>query len=120
MFFSNSIANKKGFLPRPARFRAWTGGGGREAGKWQEDAVQPGFTQLLGRQAGTGGGCVGPVSVSGGVTLTTKDTAIQYGLVSGVSELAMQYIWKSTQRTADETHPVNVALPVVLYLGLRT
>lgn len=100
-------------------FRAWTGEG-QEAGKWQEDAVQPGFTQLLGRQAGTGGGCVGPVSVSGGVTLTTKDTAIQYGLVSGVSELAMQYIWKSTQRTADETHPVNVALPVVLYLGLRT
>ena len=101
-------------------FRAWTGGVGRKAGEWQEDAVQPGFTQLLGRQAGTGGGCVGPVSVSGGVTLTTKDTAIQYGLVSGVSELAMQYIWKSTQRTADETHPVNVALPVVLYLGLRT
>ena len=89
-------------------------------GEWQEDAVQPGFTQLLGRQAGKGGGCVGPVSASGGVTLTTKDTAIQYGLVSEVSELAMQYAWKSTQRTADETHPVNVALPVVLYLGLRT
>ena len=101
-------------------FRAWTGGAGREAGEWQEDAVQPGFTQLLGRQAGKGGGCVGPVSASGGVTLTTKDTAIQYGLVSEVSELAMQYAWKSTQRTADETHPVNVALPVVLYLGLRT
>ena len=27
MFFSNSIANKKGFLPRPAPFRAWTGAG---------------------------------------------------------------------------------------------
>ena len=92
------------FYPAPRLFRAWTGEG-QEAGKWQ---------------AGTGGGCVGPVSVSGGVTLTTKDTAIQYGHVSGVSELAMQYIWKSTQRTADETHPVNVALPVVLYLGLRT
>ena len=32
MFFSNSIANKKGFLPRPARFRAWTGGGGSAGG----------------------------------------------------------------------------------------
>ena len=53
--------------------------------------MQPGFTQLLGRQAGTGGGCIGPVSASGGVTLTTKDTAIQYGLVSEVSELAVQY-----------------------------
>ena len=82
--------------------------------------MQPGFTQLLGRQAGKGGGCVGPVSASGGVTLTTKDTAIQYGHVRDVRELAMPYAWKSTQRTADETHPVNVALPVVLYLGLRT
>jgi hypothetical protein len=99
-------------------FRAWTGGGGREAGSWQGDAVQPGFTQLLGRQAGTGGGCIGPVSASGGVTLTTKDTAIQYGLVSEVSELAVQYTWKSTQRIAAETHPVNVAFPVCLYLGL--
>ena len=99
-------------------FRAWTGGGGREAGSWQGDAVQPGFTQLLGRQAGTGGGCIGPVSASGGVTLTTKDTAIQYGFVSEVSELAVQYTWKSTQRIAAETHPVNVAFPVCLYLGL--
>ena len=80
--------------------------------------MQPGFTQLLGRQAGKGGGCVGPVSASGGVTLTTKDTAIQYGLVSETGELAMQYTWKSTQRTADETHPVNIAIPVILYLGL--
>ena len=99
-------------------FRAWTSGTGREAGSWQGDAVQPGFTQLLGRQAGTGGGCIGPVSASGGVTLTTKDTAIQYGLVSEVSELAVQYTWKSTQRIAAETHPVNVAFPVCLYLGL--
>lgn len=105
-------------FPYPPPFRAWTLGAGREAGSWQQDAVQPGFTQLLGRQAGTGGGCVGPVSASGGVTLTTKDTAIQYGLVSEASELAMQYTWKSTQRTADETHPVNVAFPVCLYLGL--
>lgn len=99
-------------------FRAWTSGAGREAGSWQGDAVQPGFTQLLGRQAGTGGGCIGPVSASGGVTLTTKDTAIQYGLVSEASELAVQYTWKSTQRIAAETHPVNVAFPVCLYLGL--
>ena len=106
------------FLGYRTRFRAWTGGGGREAGSWQGDAVQPGFTQLLGRQAGTGGGCIGPVSASGGVTLTTKDTAIQYGFVSEVSELAVQYTWKSTQRIAAETHPVNVAFPVCLYLGI--
>ena len=31
MFFSNSIANKKGFLHRPALFRAWTGGAGAGA-----------------------------------------------------------------------------------------
>ena len=119
--FRPNAANPTGlYLPSCGEqfFRAWTLGAGREAGSWQQDAVQPGFTQLLGRQAGTGGGCVGPVSASGGVTLTTKDTAIQYGLVSGASELAMQYTWKSTQRTADETHPVNVAFPVCLYLGL--
>lgn len=98
-------------------FRAWTGAD-REAGSWQGDAVQPGFTQLLGRQAGTGGGCIGPVSASGGVTLTTKNTAIQYGLVSEVSELAVQYTWKSTQRIAAETHPVNISVPAILYLGL--
>ena len=80
--------------------------------------MQPGFTQLLGRQAGTGGGCIGPVSVSGGVTLTTKDAAIQYGLVSEASELAVQYTWKSTQRIAAETHPVNISVPAILYLGL--
>ena len=119
--FRPNAANPTGlYLPSCGEqfFRAWTPGAGREAGSWQGDAVQPGFTQLLGRQAGTGGGCIGPVSASGGVTLTTKDTAIQYGLVSEVSELAVQYTWKSTQRIAAETHPVNVAFPVCLYLGL--
>ena len=32
MFFSNSIANRKGFLPCLSPFRAWTGGGGSAGG----------------------------------------------------------------------------------------
>ena len=40
MFFSNSIANRKGFLPCLSPFRAWTGGGEHAAGSWATDQLR--------------------------------------------------------------------------------
>ena len=91
---------------------------GREAGSVQNDAVQTGITKLQGRQAGTGGGCVGPLTVSGGVSLTEEINSIQYALVSETDQLGVRYIWTMTQRTSDETRPMNIAIPHVIYLGL--
>ena len=47
MFFSNSIANRKGFLPRPALFRAWGQGTG-DAGGYNA----PGLPNIQGVSSG--------------------------------------------------------------------
>ena len=120
MFFSNSIANKKGFLPRPARFRGWTGGAGREAGSWQGDAIrnvtgsagiggQTGIAYPLAMDGNTGALC--PQGEKGTHSLSTMTSVNTYGgLVFDASHAVP---------TAAENRPVNVALPVILYLGLR-
>ena len=109
MFFSNSIANKKGFLPRPARFRAWTQGTGREAGSYQVDAMRtikawwdsPAYTSV-------GGGCAYNGNRSSGC----------YQTVDGEAYHTFGFDVSKTVPTAEENRPVNVALPVVLYLGI--
>ena len=108
MFFSNSIANKKGFLPRPARFRAWTGAG-REAGSYQGDAIRtieawwdsPAYTSV-------GGGCASNGNYSSGC----------YQTVDGAAYHTFGFDVSKAVPTAVENRPINVTLPVILYLGL--
>ena len=115
MFFSNSIANKKGFLPRPARFRAWVQGTGREAGSAQMDAARnisanaPYIsTNQIGAQAK---GAFSWHTLIGPLTLITYETEASGGLSFESSRVVP---------TAEENRPVNVALPVCMYLGLPT
>ena len=113
MFFSNSIANKKGFLPRPARFRAWTGGGTAGA---HHDAGLPdigGFMSgiLLAVNPDSGGALTltagiadrqtadGPINSWGYVDFKASKSNPRYGV-------------------SDTVMPPSVNLPVILYLGI--
>ena len=113
MFFSNSIANKKGFLPRPAPFRAWTGGGTAGA---HHDAGLPdigGFMSgiLLAVNPDSGGALTltagiadrqtadGPINSWGYVDFKASKSNPRYGV-------------------SDTVMPPSVNLPVILYLGI--
>ena len=110
MFFSNSIANKKGFLPRPAPFRAWTQGLTREAGTTQGDAI---------REIWAAWDSPAYTSVAGGAAYHGNDSSGCYQTVDGSGFHTFGVRVSLTVPTAAENRPVNVALPVVLYLGLR-
>ena len=120
MFFSNSIANKKGFLPRPAPFRAWTGGAGREAGSWQSDAIR----ELSGRidLSRMGSAYTSEASPSTGVLQIEKDALPGLLTSNSASEFWMwgkaSFSASRVAPTANENRPANVALPVALYIGL--
>ena len=109
MFFSNSIANKKGFLPRPAPFRAWTGGGDREAGSWQSDALQshehdiPTYAGISGTRA---------------TLIDDKGNLNQSNIALDVGRF-YTYPTGPSGRIAAESRPVNISVPAILYLGLR-
>jgi len=110
MFFSNSIANKKGFLPRPARFRAWTGGGDREAGSSQTD---------------TGRNATGIIDTAtwmrdvSGVLYATKAGRAVSG--TGIDDeydclnIDLARVWG--EHAGTEFAPTHIRIPVVFYLG---
>ena len=106
------------FYSCPPCFRAWTGGGGREAGSWEQDAVQTGITSLSSRYVDTWHGIAGPLDVLGDVTetLSTDPTTALQGTSIGEGYVR----WTVNQRMADETRPVNIAIPVIIYLGEYT
>ena len=89
-------------------FRAWTGAG-REAGSYQVDAMRtikawwdsPAYTSV-------GGGCAYNGNRSSGC----------YQTVDGEAYHTFGFDVSKTVPTAEENRPVNVALPVVLYLGI--
>ena len=110
MFFSNSIANKKGFLPRPARFRAWTGGGGREAGSTQGDAIREIYGSFTRPLAPSDAGAAGAFS-----SITRANYLFQRA--QGESMAEVEFKASRVVQTAEENRPVNIALPVILYLG---
>ena len=101
-------------------FRGWTPGAGREAGSWQGDAIrnvtgsagiggQTGIAYPLAMDGNTGALC--PQGEKGTHSLSTMTSVGTYGgLVFDASHAVP---------TAAENRPVNVALPVILYLGLR-
>ena len=90
-------------------FRAWTQGTGREAGSYQVDAMRtikawwdsPAYTSV-------GGGCAYNGNRSSGC----------YQTVDGEAYHTFGFDVSKTVPTAEENRPVNVALPVVLYLGI--
>ena len=120
MFFSNSIANRKGFLPRPALFRAWTSGAGREAGSWQQDAVETGITSVYCEpMGGHGDNYPATVTLEGNVSL--HDTGYADSIIVYMTDIGTPVVHRRyyiNQRQALETRPVNIAQPSIIYLGL--
>ena len=117
-----NAANPTGlYVPKLSEqfFRGWTGGAGREAGSWQGDAIrnvtgsagiggQTGIAYPLAMDGNTGALC--PQGERGTHSLSTMTSVGTYGgLVFDASHAVP---------TAAENRPVNIAVPVILYLGL--
>ena len=91
----------------------WTLGAGREAGSWQQDAIR----NILGQ--------LGSIwsyknTLPGGTGALSWTTSGEGGFAAS-SEITMQGVTFDAScvvPTAEEDRPVNVALPVILYLGL--
>ena len=104
------------FYSCPPLFRAWTGGTGREAGSWQGDAIR--------EIAGTANLCrIGstPGSPSSGAISVVRDPNNGIIDASGGEPLYGNLVFSAAKvvPTAADNRPVNVAIPVILYLGLR-
>ena len=112
MFFSNSIANKKGFLPRPARFRGWGLGAG-EAGAWQSDAVREVYGTMNGRNSWIYVNGTGPLATTGSVSYYLAQLA-----EGGAGAFAsFDFRLSRSVPTGPVTVPPHVWQPVILYLG---
>ena len=96
------------FLLLPPRFRAWTGGGGREAGSWQSDALQS-HEHDIPTYAGISGTRATLIDDKGNLNQSniTLDVGRFYTYPTGPSG-----------RIAAESRPVNISVPAILYLGL--
>ena len=117
MFFSNSIVNRKGFLPRPALFRGWTGAG-REAGSWMTDTGRT-------IQGMVNYDHLAPMETSGVFSTAPGDgngynmsvTSPNYGPTNFTIDAGL--MWGS-DHVGSAFAPEHVLLPVILYLGLHT
>lgn len=90
-------------------FRAWTGGGDREAGSWQSDALQshehdiPTYAGISGTRA---------------TLIDDKGNLNQSNIALDVGRF-YTYPTGPSGRIAAESRPVNISVPAILYLGLR-
>ena len=125
MFFSNSIANKKGFLPRPARFRAWTGvgnaGGYNAPGLPNIQGVSSGDNCLTTHVLSIGPVWTGPLRVgynleSAGEVYERRANPYE-GLYGGMQFDASRA--NAIYGASQTVMPASVDLPVITYLGLR-
>ena len=93
-------------------FRAWTSGAGREAGSAQGDAIRNLFGIIDDVHMGQLPSCQGIFSwiAQGKIQGTSLEGLWHYGRVTLNAAGAVP--------TASENRPVNIAVPVVLYLGL--
>lgn len=113
MFFSNSIANKKGFLPRPAPFRAWVQGTG-EAGGYNA----PGLPELLGGfsaytfDAGMPWQAITSVDSGMNALTTGSSGGTRYNAFTFRASLS-----NTIYGASSTVMPPSVNLPVILYLG---
>ena len=113
MFFSNSIANRKGFLPCLSPFRAWVQGGSVQAGAWQEDTVREVYGSMSGRNSW--------IYVEGkGALATTGATDYFLAQISpGGDGVFSGFDFRLSRSipTGPITAPPHVWQPVILYLG---
>ena len=97
----------------PLAFPSWTGGGDREAGSWQADVIRNIMGQLGSIWSyqdvlpGGTGALSWITSGEGGFAVSSKIT------MQGIDFDASHAV-----PTAAENRPVNIAVPVILYLGL--
>lgn len=111
--FRPNAANPTGlYLPSCGEqfFRAWTQGLTRKAGTTQGDAI---------REIWAAWDSPAYTSVAGGAAYHDNDSSGCYQTVDGSGFHTFGVRVSLTVPTAAENRPVNVALPVVLYLGLR-
>lgn len=111
MFFSNSIANKKGFLPRPAPFRAWTGIGTAGA---HHDAGLPDVAGAFYSVHSANGSqyTSGAFTQSqGGAYFAGGNSHAEFGITFRASNS------NKTYGASPTVMPTSVDLPICLYLG---
>lgn len=99
-------------------FRAWEPGqavdAGRAAGASQKDAVQTGITGISARNVESD--YENPASVVAGNVSQGYDGVNTITLNQSSVQLNMT-LYTVNQRTASETRPLNVAIPMIIYLG---
>ena len=105
------------FFPYLPRFRAWTSGAGREAGSAQGDAIRniTGWSDIMGKSfAGFWGSFSGALT-AGSASMSPQ---IEATLSEGNPYHQISIDTSRVVPTAGENRPSNIALPVILYLGL--
>ena len=117
MFFSNSIANRKGFLPCLSPFRAWTGGTGNAGGY-----NAPGLPEIEGHFDGCDilgdsisdwrGAFIRDGLLYGNIVGSPSGMGIE--LPTTFSAMASNPIYGSSATVM----PASINLPVILYLGI--
>ena len=113
MFFSNSIANKKGFLHRPARFRACTGTG--EAGEWHR-----GETFLIeGSVIDSQGGIYSQFSGAFDSDHFGTGVDISYGSNYFLKPCYWNFDNSRVVPTGPENVPAHIKIPLIIYLGMH-
>ena len=100
------------FYSCPPLFRAWTLGAGREAGEWQADAIREINANWSGIYSTT---IASSASGAGRFELTIQERA---AVGQGEGYAQPGFAASLVVPTAAENRPVNVAVPVILYLGL--
>ena len=93
-------------------FRGWTSGTGREAGEWQADAIREIAANWSGIHSTT---TASSASGAGRFDLTLPECA---ATVQGEGYAQPSFAASLIVPTAAENRPVNVSLPVCMYLGL--
>lgn len=114
--FKPDVANPAGlFVPRLNGLfaRYWCGNEERAAGSWQQDAVQ----EATGSIDFGGAIPVIPDVTYGVFTVHPDASAIDIGPNGGTRPTGAFFSLSGSCRTAAETRPENVALPIALYLG---
>ena len=117
MFFSNSIANRKGFLPRPALFRAWTGEVAQAGGSTQDTGRNVVASWTTGWEA-----YFVPTIAPTGAAFTTVGNAFE--LTNGFGQRVEQPFYAGIdasrvwgEHAGAEFAPTHVCIPVIIYLG---
>ena len=93
---------------------------GREAGSWQQDAVETGITSVYCEpMGGHGDNYPATVTLEGNVSL--HDTGYADSIIVYMADIGTPVAHRRyyiNQRQAQETRPANIAQPSIIYLGI--